>query len=162
MEFFLAALGAAAVTFVLFPVLKKRPSPASSPSRKDLERQTLADKKEQILASLHDLDFEHAAGKLSEADYEQVRADFMGQATRVMDELQRLAGGATAPTPEPTGAETPGAPAATGATPEEKPEVRKDAYMPDFHPYCIRCGQQNPEGALFCFRCGQRIEILHA
>jgi hypothetical protein len=147
----LAALAAAAVAFVLYPVFVRRENTAP-PSDRAKEKERLAEKKEQILAAIRDLDFEHAAGKLSPQDYREVREDFLAQAAAVMTEEERLRSSLPphAPQKQPVPAEPrqplPSEPAPPGA--------------PALTPHCIACGQQNPVEARFCFRCGAKIETL--
>lgn len=142
MLFLLAALfflGAAVVAFVVYPIFARGGREATLPSAAAIEGRRLAEKKEQILSAIKDLDFEHAAGKLSERDYLEVRADFLARAAEILtreEELSRAKPPAAAP---------------AAAVAEEA-----------LRPHCIACGQQNPEGAKFCFRCGAKIETLAA
>ncbi len=51
----------------------------------DPEMLALEDEKQRILATLRDLDQEHALGKLSEADHSGLKRHFEREAVRVMD-----------------------------------------------------------------------------
>jgi hypothetical protein len=153
--FVLAGLGAVVVAFILYPVFARAQDRVAVPSASSLELARLSEQKEQVLSAIKDLDFEHAAGKLSEEDYQQVRADFLARAAEILTRQEELAGGR--------------APAAASAPParETAPAVSEKTAAPPsapaeepLRPYCVACGQQNPEGARFCFRCGAKIETL--
>ncbi len=51
----------------------------------------LEDEKQRLLTTLRDLEFEHHMGKLSDADYESLRARFELRAVEVIEELEVLA-----------------------------------------------------------------------
>ena len=50
-------------------------------------RMALLTEKEALLQEIRDVAFEHDAGKLSDADYEELNAKLRGQARRVLQEL---------------------------------------------------------------------------
>jgi len=135
-------LGAAVVAFVVYPIFARGGREATPPSAAAIEGRRLAEKKEQILSAIKDLDFEHAAGKLSQRDYLEVRADFLARAAEILTRQEELARA------------KPPAAAAAAVAPAPAEEVLR--------PHCVACGQQNPEGAKFCFRCGAKIETLAA
>lgn len=51
----------------------------------------LEDRKEQVLTTLRDLEFEHATGKLSDADYQDLKRFFEREALQVMNDLDSIA-----------------------------------------------------------------------
>ena len=83
---FLTALGAVVVGFVLLPVFSRgtEPEPLERLTEPEREFKRLGEKKDQILAAIKDLEFEHRAGKLSDADYEKVRAHELSQVAGIM------------------------------------------------------------------------------
>jgi hypothetical protein len=50
----------------------------------------LRERKEVVYENLRDLNFEHKAGKFSEADYLEMRTALEDEAARVLAEIQRL------------------------------------------------------------------------
>jgi hypothetical protein len=134
----LAALGAVVVGFVLYPVLGREATAGDQPTEKAQELMHLAEEKARILAAIKDLDFEYKAGKLSDADYQQVRAEDLARAARVMARMEALTAGEQ-------------------AAPEQ---VAKDAEEPKetSEITCPSCRQANPQNAKFCLQCGNRFE----
>lgn len=145
----LGMLGAAVVAFVLYPVFARREELAGAPSEAARELERLAERKEQIYSAIKDIDFEHRAGKLSEADYQSARAEFLSQAAKLILRMEKLEGS------EKTARDRKGA-AAAGSAPLPEPA------RVELKPVCPGCGQSNPEGARFCFRCGTKVELASA
>jgi len=56
----------------------------------DKDRIALEDRKEQLLTTLRDLEFEHATGKLSDDDYSDLKRFFEHEALQVMNDLEAL------------------------------------------------------------------------
>jgi hypothetical protein len=137
---FLAALGAGVVLFVLFPVFARATEVSELPTADAQEQKSLTEKKERIYEAIKDADFEYQAGKLSEADYRSMRADFLSQAAETIARLDDLG--------------QPPAPSREAAPPRqaESPEVPSG-------PTCSSCEQSNPPEAQFCYRCGAGIAI---
>jgi hypothetical protein len=62
-------------------------------TRVDLEardRIALYDEKVRLLTAVHDVDYEHELGKLSDEDHRTMRARFEAEAVAVIQELERL------------------------------------------------------------------------
>lgn len=137
----LATLGAAVVAFVLYPVFAASGDGAVEQlddAGKEIE--ALEEKKTRLYESITDLDFEKAAGKVSETDYEAARSDYLAQVAQVIERLDAIALPEiekAAPADEPT----PKSPASSG-------ESRADSRR------CSSCGEANPRVAKFCIRCG--------
>lgn len=77
------ALAAAAVWYVLAPLWRRRAEPEQSAA----ERARLMEQREAALRVLRDLALDHATGKMSDADYETLRAR---QEAAAIDALRRL------------------------------------------------------------------------
>lgn len=131
---FLAVLGAVAVGFVLKPIFGRQTEPRAPIDEAARKREQLTEKKQRLLAAIKDLDFEHRAGKLSDADHYRTRAEDLSQIAQVMAQIEAL--------------ETPAEP----AKPIEPGPVSTDVTCPS-------CQQANPSHAQFCFRCGKPIAI---
>ena len=90
-------VGAPALVFTLWPLLRRDargrtflPLPAD-------RRQQLADEKRAALAALRELEFEHAAGHISDLDLADLRARYEGEAAVIFTELDRLGPAEPAP-----------------------------------------------------------------
>lgn len=91
-----AVLGAPALVFVLWPFFGRRRGGALLPLPLD-RRQQLLDDKRAALRALRELEFEHEAGHISDADYAGLRARYEAEAAAILTELDRLAAPAEAP-----------------------------------------------------------------
>ena len=95
------AVGVPALLFTLWPLLHPDargrtflPLPAD-------HRQQLAEEKRAALAALRELEFEHAAGHVSDADFADLRARYEGEAAAILTALDQL--GPTDPAPTRAG-----------------------------------------------------------
>jgi hypothetical protein len=133
----LAFLGTVVTVLVLQPVFKRAArTPAVQPKSGSAdELQQLSDQKERLLTALKDLEFEHNAGKLSDADYQRVKADDMAQLATIMTRMDQLTG-------EKVITSQPLDKAQKAATPLT----------------CPACQHENPLEAKFCLDCGNRLE----
>jgi len=96
-------------------------------SRSDLERE-----KALALRSIKELEFDHAMGKLSDADFSDLAGRLRARAIALMQELER-------------------APAAPSAPVRVDAPARVDRQ-------CASCHTQNDPDARFCKQCGAKIE----
>ena len=138
----LATLGTVVVAFVLYPVFAKEASEPIGLDETQSELRDLEEKKTQILSNIKDLDFEKASGKLSDADYESSRNDYIAQVSAAIariDELTRQA------KPKPKKKKTA---KSKKAAPGSKAETIA----------CTSCGEANPKGSKFCLECGSAFE----
>ena len=91
------AIAVPAVAFALWPLLWRREGgPSFLPLPPDA-REQLGERKRAALRALRELDFEHGAGHLSDADHAELRARYESEAASVLTELDRL--GAPEPAP---------------------------------------------------------------
>ncbi|MGH9460172.1 MAG: zinc ribbon domain-containing protein [Vicinamibacteria bacterium] len=147
---FLAALAAGVVLFILFPVFARYGEVSMTPTADARKRKDLTEQKERLYDAIKDLDFEHRAGKLSDADYQKVRSDLVSQAAAIIAQLDEVPEHVV-PAELPQQAQQ-----AQQAQRETPAESSADVTPPD-EPTCASCGQVNPAGARFCFQCGERI-----
>lgn len=73
--------------FMLAPVVRRRRLEEVEAERWDLGRADLESQREVIYRDLRDLDFDHGAGKLSDADYQQLRRQLQQRAAAVLMHL---------------------------------------------------------------------------
>jgi hypothetical protein len=154
-------LAAAATYFVLRPILRP---PVDSPTADvvgdegedpadDMSPQTVA------LRALKEIEFDRATGKLSDTDYEQLKAKYTEAALAAMrggtGHVQRETGhvpAATCPVSRITCPEH-------GARPENGAIFCSDCgrRLGTAQGYCARCGTTLEGDARYCNRCGARV-----
>ena len=90
-------VGVPALVFVLWPLFgRDRRARTFLPLPPD-RRQELSEDKRVALAAIRELEFEHAAGHVSDADFAELRARYEGEAAAILTELDRLGPGEPAP-----------------------------------------------------------------
>ena len=152
-------LAAGAVYFVLLPILRPPVETAADAigdegddPDDDMSPQAVA------LRALKEIEFDRATGKLSDTDYEQLKAKYTSEALAAMraepgvrsQELARPAPISKLPTP--TCPEH-------GTRPEPGAQFcsecgRRLGQAPG---YCVRCGTELEVDARYCNRCGARV-----
>lgn len=130
----LATLGAVVVAFVLYPVFAHESPGSIGLDATQSALRELEEKKTQILSNIKDLDFENASGKLSVADYESARNDYVTQVSATIARIDALAG---QPKKQPK-----------KAVPESPTETIA----------CASCNEANPKGSKFCLECGGALQ----
>lgn len=130
-------LAVGALGFVLYPLFfetrERRPSPRRAPPAED-----------SAIRALREIEFDRATGKLSDADYAELRRTYGAKAVQ---ELR--AGASEAPT------ESPAAPVAPVAVDDVEVLVR--AYR-DARPECRTCGLRPEADAIYCSTCGAFLD----
>ena len=89
-------IGLPAVTFAVWPLRRRAGRGTLLPLPLDA-REQLAEDRRAALRTLRELEFEHAAGHVSDADYADLRARYEADTAAILTELDRL-GTAPAPT----------------------------------------------------------------
>jgi len=92
------ALGLPALAFALWPLRHARGAAALLPLPPDA-RERLAEDRRAALRALRELEFEHGAGHVSDADYADLRARYESETAAILSELDRLGAPKAAPTP---------------------------------------------------------------
>jgi hypothetical protein len=142
-------LAAGATYFVLLPILRPplEPEPSAAADEgddpaDDMSLQTVA------LRALKEIEFDRATGKLSDTDYEQLKAKYTAEA------LAALRG-------EPTSDIAHRAPEARA----HAPRITHDARCPEHGPrpeqdalFCSECGRRLGTAQGYCARCGTTLE----
>ncbi len=156
-------LAAGAVYFVLLPILRPPVETAAEPSvdegddpDDDLSPQAVG------LRALKEIEFDRATGKLSDSDYEALKAKYTAEALAALRGEERApyavrrAPEALAGAPRTAhGARCPD----HGARPEAGAQFcsecgRRLGQAPG---YCVRCGTELEVDARYCNRCGARV-----
>lgn len=90
-------VGVPALVFVLWPLFgRDKRGRTLLPLPVD-RRQELAEDKRVALGAIRELEFEHAAGHVSDADFAELRARYEGEAAAILTELDRLGPAEPAP-----------------------------------------------------------------
>jgi predicted nucleic acid-binding Zn ribbon protein len=120
------SLLAAAAVYVSRPFWQKRkPTAQESKSNKNAHNQHGA-----VLTALRDLDFDYKTGKVSEEDYQPLRARLLVEAAKSIETTKRD---------------------------DEQLEAMIQARRKTAHQGCEHCGTAITEGQKFCSRCGSSI-----
>ena len=135
---FLATLAAAVVAFVLYPVFVSEPAgfDGSPLDARELQLSDLMEKKGRLLEAIKDLEFEHEAGKVSDADFDHARKDYFSQVAGVLEQVEALA-------------------PAEPRKQKKKGKTREPETTAESARKCSQCGHDNPDKARFCMQCGQ-------
>lgn len=123
-------LAIAALAFVLHPLFFGAPEGSYARQKASNTPEDLA------VAALREIEFDRATGKLSDADYVQLKADYTRQALAGM---RRAAAGSAAPPAE-----------------DDDVEAVIRAYRAE-RPTCARCGPRPEPDAAFCSNCGRYL-----
>jgi hypothetical protein len=126
------ACGALALATMLY-VFWVTPEPIVRKSHAQAEHDFLDERKEMVYEGMRDLQMEYRMGKLSDADYQELKLSYQHQLAQLLDEASRIS---EAPAPPPD-----------TATPE--------AVVPG---RCQICGQDNPATNRFCGSCGKELK----
>jgi hypothetical protein len=160
----IGAAGAAAAAFyrTLAPLASSDAGAFSAPLT-DRARAALEREKALALRSLKELEFDHAMGKLSERDFEEMSTRLRARALSLMKQLDEGESGYRGVIERELKARLAGrsaagsvAPARDVAVPEpgDAEDVVEDAPLVGT---CPGCGTVNDEDASFCKRCGRRV-----
>ncbi|HEY3221163.1 MAG TPA: zinc ribbon domain-containing protein [Gemmatimonadales bacterium] len=159
-------LAAGATYFVLIPILRPPVELAGSEAAGDEGEDPADDMSPQTVAlrALKEIEFDRATGKLSDSDYEQLKAKYTEQALIALRSAGALTPGASPGIHEPRavarGQKT------TGLTcPEHGARPEPDAVfcsecgkrLGSAPGYCARCGTVLEDDARYCNRCGARV-----
>jgi len=139
-----AALVIAAGCYVLFPLFRDSKGAPDLDLPDETEADRLLDRKTIIYRNLKDLDFEHAMGRLSDADYRQLQADYKNDAALLLQKLDQL--GAS----EDLDNAIEKSIAARKAAPSA-PKTERKSFL------CPSCGAEIVPGKKYCADCGKRL-----
>lgn len=104
------------------------------------EHQRLLERREQLLASIKEIEFDQAMGKLPEGEYQQLRQQFEAEAMGVLHRLDQLKGRA-----------------GQGGGLVDRVEKDVLALRQKAKAHCPSCGANRQPADRFCARCGARF-----
>jgi hypothetical protein len=138
-----AAVAVAALALVLEPLLRNRPEPVGTPQDDPDEDATPLEESEspkvQALLALKEIEFDRATGKLSDDDYERLKARYAKQALAAMD------------------AEDARVTAVVAAEATDDPAEAMIRAAKDQLVICPVCGPRPETDAAFCSECGRPL-----
>jgi hypothetical protein len=138
MTYLLCALLGGGVLAAICVPLFRRENTIESTVIEETEWDLLLRRKEVVLGNIQDLDFEFKCGKLSEADYRQVRGELTAEAAAVFDQIHKLE--------ESLDLDT--------LIRQEVSARRKSPAKASSQRSCKSCGSKNPARNKFCSECG--------
>lgn len=137
------ALLAAFVAVLVYPVLAA-PRAWRRPMGGDRRRLELTERKEQIYASIKELELDHGVGKMSRDDHDSLRAELESEALGVLSRLQQLEAGD--PDRDLRRRIEEEARTLAAAPPDPAPDP------------CPGCGRNREPAHRFCPGCGRRLD----
>ncbi|HEY7194230.1 MAG TPA: zinc ribbon domain-containing protein [Gemmatimonadales bacterium] len=154
-------LAAGAMYFVLLPILRPAIEAAGSQSAVDEGDDPDDDMSAQAVAlrALKEIEFDRATGKLSDSDYESLKAKYTAEA------LAAMRGEPGAGSREQNRRPAPVSRLPASACPQHGPRPERDAQfcsecgrrLGSAPGYCVRCGTALETDARYCNRCGARV-----
>ena len=126
----IAILAFAAISLAVRPLFELEQAPARVAAAIDPNVEDLLSAREATYAAIKDLETDHAMGKLSDADYQNLRAKYEGKALAILQQLD-----------------------AAQVASRERMTQRAVAS----NGACARCGTPVAAGAKFCRVCGARL-----
>ena len=147
------ALVAVLMAAVVHPILTRRDVWRRATGSRLLVMQ-LTERKEQLYASIKELEFDHSLRKVSEEDYASLRSDLEAEAVVVLQQLDTAAGSDEDEADEGLDARIEADIAARRTLPTTASETPPPAAVPA-HAFCHGCGQARTPEYQFCPHCGQ-------
>jgi hypothetical protein len=145
------ALAAVAVFFVLRPIITP-PVPGRDPTPAEMEGEDPEDDfspRSVALRALKEIEFDRATGKLSDVDYDELKARYTVEALAAL-RADSAAGPADTPAISRPRTVTP--PVARAACPTHGVRPEADAR------FCSACGRRLSTAGVFCAKCGTALE----
>lgn len=146
-----------AVGLLVSPLLEREPTPADEASP--------ADRRDQELETLREVEFEYRTGKLSDEDYRELRARHGQAAVEARREAEAGGRPGTGRAREEAGDGPDAGAEGTGAEEGqavdgdvEPPPAAGEPGPPDEPRSCPDCGAEARPHARFCSRCGASLE----
>jgi len=140
MYYLICALLAGGVLTAICVPLFRRDNSLESAIIEETEWDLLLRKKEILLGNIQDLDFEFKCGKLSDADYKQVRAEMTSDVAVVLEHIDKLEKSLDLDT-----------------LIRRETDARKGDTKSKNQTFCGSCGAKNPPSNKFCSECGTQL-----
>lgn len=150
-------LAVAALAFVLYPLFFGNAVPRQSARGAQPARDARAADEETAVAALREIEFDRATGKLSDADYDELKTRYTA---RAIEAIRSSAGGTTDDAAEAAVlAYRARIKSCARCGPRPEPDATYCSSCGSFLPgACGSCGQEVTEpGAAFCTSCGRAL-----
>ncbi len=141
-----AAVTLLAGAFVVWPLFREPATALDVDLLAETELDRLLDRKSVIYRNIKDLQFEHAMGRLSDADFHRLEADYKNEAINILAKLDQL--GASEGLDEAMEQDIAARKAKLFAASSAR--VKESLR-------CPACGAEIVAGKKFCADCGQRL-----
>jgi hypothetical protein len=82
------AVGVGVIAYVFRPLFVER-GEVERTSNREMRRQELVEKREQVLEAIREIDFDHKMGKLEGDDYKETRGRYEAQAVDLINKLDQ-------------------------------------------------------------------------
>ena len=135
-----ALLGGGVLAAICVPLFR-RENTLESAIIEETEWDLLLRKKEVLLGNIQDLDFEYKCGKLSEADYKNVRQEMTGEVAQVLEHIHGIEASLD-----------------LDALIRREIAARKDSGKGSTQQSCPSCGAKNSPKNKFCAECGAKLK----
>lgn len=150
----IAILAIAAISIAMHPLFEmNRRSARTATIDRNLE--DLLSAREATYSAIKDLEADHAMGKLSDADYQNLRVKYEGKALAILQKLDAI----QPPAPAKPAAGGPGACPQCGTTNAAGSKFCRHCGT-SLGATCSACGASVTANAKFCRRCGSPIGAL--
>ena len=133
--------------YVLLPLFRETRDSLDVELLAETELDRLFDRKAVIYRNLKDLEFEYSMGRLSDADYKRLEAEYKNEAAVILQKLDRLD---AAENLDEAIEKDIASRKAKLTSPDRKPPVISQR--------CPSCGAEIIPGKKYCADCGQRIK----
>ena len=138
---FCGILGGVVLGAICMPLFRKEET-LESAIIEETEWDLLQRKKEVVLSNIQDLDFEYKCGKLSEEDYQKIRAEMSTEAAMVFQDIESIESDADLD---------------ALIRREVSARKKKSKAGVSITP-CSSCGAPNPVTNKFCADCGAKLK----
>lgn len=144
------------IAAVVHPILTRKQAwqRATGGRRQLLE---LTERKEQLYASIKEMEFDHSLGKISRSDYDMVRAGLESEALEVLHRLDTIGAGNLDAQDADLDARIQSDVAALRHSAGDG-SVSVAAEEPAAHRFCHSCGKPRTSEHRFCPHCGQSFD----
>jgi hypothetical protein len=161
------ALAAGLIAFILWPMRRARRTPET-----ESQLHARLAQRESLYTQIRELDFDHATGKVTDADYTPLRAQLANEAAEVLRQIDALAATPASADaleaaiaarrkhrPAPDDADLEAAVAARRARAPAPDDANLEAAIAARRQSltCPNCGQPTRAGDAFCARCGAAL-----
>ena len=146
----------AAGAYALWPLFSKIPDESAGPPA-ETEADYLTARKTALYRNIKELEFEYKMGRLAEADFQRLKAEYKDEAVEILKKLD-MADTSTVDTSMVI-AKSPALPGTTAICPQYSEHAGETPLVP-MSDACPACGAKTIPGKKFCADCGARLQLI--